>query len=222
MCTVEFRYSPLIADSNEFRLFHLKKGSGPSLQGELIHSQHASGIEKIPYEAVSYVWGCSEFADAIHTSKGLLQITLNLSLILRDLRSPEQDRTLWIDAICINQDDVVERGHQVQLMRDIYSGAFRVLFYACHPTPMTNIIMSSLEALQLKCSQGGWESEDDLHDHWISIQADLEKVYLWSVQYRQKAGLEYILRQPWFSRVWILQEVANAQDALVYCGEKSV
>lgn len=56
---------------------------------------------------------------------------------------------------------------------------------------------------------------------WKRVQVQLENDHF-SVHPRQRQGLEYILGQRWFYRVWVLQEVANARDALVYCGNKSI
>jgi hypothetical protein len=57
---------------------------------------------------------------------GVLKIKPNLAAVLRQLRLADALRTLWIDAICINQDDENEKGQQVALMGDIYRTAISV------------------------------------------------------------------------------------------------
>jgi ankyrin repeat protein len=213
MGSQSYRYGPL-RQTGEFRLLSLKPGTGRVLEGEFIDCNNS-------YEAVSYVWGGNEKADVIHIRGRTLPITMNLSLVLRDLRSSTESRVLWIDAICINQEDVHERGQQVQLMRDIYSNAQRVLFHISRPTELTDFVMDSLEALRIQSTKYPWANEDDLRAQWKRVQSYFEET-TWGTKQRQVAGLEHILSQPWFSRVWIMQEVANARDALVYCGSKSI
>jgi Heterokaryon incompatibility protein (HET) len=58
-----------------------------------------------------------------------IQITVNLDAALRRLRLPDQPRLLWVDAICINQGDIIERSRQVRIMRDIYANAKTVVVW---------------------------------------------------------------------------------------------
>ncbi|EOO00383.1 putative het domain containing protein [Phaeoacremonium minimum UCRPA7] len=73
-----------------------------------------------PYEALSYTWGKVEFSHPIVLDGESFKITANLDSALRYLRWPSEERTLWVDAVCINQMDIGERSHQVTLMKDIY------------------------------------------------------------------------------------------------------
>lgn len=73
------------------------------------------------YEALSYVWGEKEFTAEITLDNEPYFITSNLEMAMRYLRRPSVERTLWVDALCINQHDLVERSQQVLLMKDIYA-----------------------------------------------------------------------------------------------------
>ncbi|KAF2123042.1 heterokaryon incompatibility protein-domain-containing protein [Lophiotrema nucula] len=64
------------------------------------------------FEALSYVWGAPEFTELIEISGAKRMITRNLSDALRRLRKRNIHRRLWVDALCINQDDVVEKSHR--------------------------------------------------------------------------------------------------------------
>jgi hypothetical protein len=129
---------------------------------------------------------------------------------------------MWIDAICINQDDIRERGHQVQQMGDIYSQAERVLFWLGQSTEFTTIVIDSLTQLHQHTIGFNWALSDKRWaENWEKVQSHL-KGECFSLQDRQRRGLEDILGRPWFHRVWILQEVSEARAALVYCGMKSV
>ncbi|KAI4867426.1 heterokaryon incompatibility protein-domain-containing protein [Hypoxylon rubiginosum] len=77
--------------------------------------------ESETYEAVSYVWGAPEKVRRITINGQLVSITRNVEAMLRYFRHSQSKRNLWIDLLCINQDDVGERSQQVQLMKNIYT-----------------------------------------------------------------------------------------------------
>ncbi|KAI0894076.1 heterokaryon incompatibility protein-domain-containing protein [Annulohypoxylon nitens] len=80
-------------------------------------------------EALSYVWGKPDLSRDIKIDGRPFKITRNLEEILLELRRVDVCRAIWIDAICINQLDLEEKGHQVQLMGDIYSKAERIIIW---------------------------------------------------------------------------------------------
>jgi hypothetical protein len=73
------------------------------------------------YEALSYVWGDHNIQATLQIEGASLKVTTNLELALRYLRLPDKPRTIWIDAICIDQSNIEERNQQVGLMKGIYS-----------------------------------------------------------------------------------------------------
>lgn len=83
------------------------------------------------YEALSYAWGSAADPDFIYIQEAdgesALAITQNLAEALHYLRYENRSRVLWIDAICVDQSDIKERGHQVLRMADIYSLASRAV-----------------------------------------------------------------------------------------------
>lgn len=93
------------------------------------------------YEALSYTWGDSVEMEEIFVqnantlldrgqySISTLHVRRNLVDILRYLRHNDRHITLWIDAICINQNDVSEKSHQIRLMRNVYMLAQRVIVW---------------------------------------------------------------------------------------------
>lgn len=128
---MSFTYQPLDTTRNEIRLLRLRPAVSYSepLQTSLFH---ASLDDEPEYEALSYVWGKTwgEFAVLVddgngavvddHTRLPTLPITPNLDMALRHVRFHRRDRILWVDALCINQQDPAERSRQVQQMRRIY------------------------------------------------------------------------------------------------------
>ncbi|KAM0274918.1 hypothetical protein ACHAQH_007727 [Verticillium albo-atrum] len=80
------------------------------------------------YEALSYVWGDETDLTSVTVDNDFsIKVTANLDVALRHLRRQDKPRTLWIDAICINQQDDKERGQQVSQMGDIYQRTNRVV-----------------------------------------------------------------------------------------------
>ena len=72
------------------------------------------------YEALSYTWGRPIFPELLHTHDGVLKITENLALALRGLRFKNRIRYLWVDAVCINQNDATDKNRQVAMMDSVY------------------------------------------------------------------------------------------------------
>jgi hypothetical protein len=79
--------------------------------------------EFLAYTALSYAWGDPNVTAPILVNGVECQITTNLESALRHIRDDINHLVIWVDAICINQRDTLERNHQVQLMRNIYSYA---------------------------------------------------------------------------------------------------
>ncbi|KAJ8124511.1 hypothetical protein O1611_g9130 [Lasiodiplodia mahajangana] len=216
-----FEYRQLDLKSSAFRLVQLFNGvKDEEIQCELIYT--TLDANAISYEAVSYTWGSSDRTCNIKVEGRNLRVTSNLWNLLRDIRQAEGDRYLWIDAISINQEDDIERGHQVQRMETIYSGAERVLFYLGDTNEEITIFMDTLYNFQRQTlyfhptSVQGWEFI------WEVEQAEARKRYGDSTGDILRRGLQELLNRPWFRRVWILQEVAKARKGLLCCGTASI
>src|SRR3569833_216474 len=220
-----FEYDDLDLEGPAFRLLRLRSGEGPDIHCELFQAQVQERESAISYEALSYTWGSTETTDGITLDGKGLDITRNLYLALQHLRYRDHDRIMWVDAICINQSNHKERGHLVQQMGAIYQQADQVIFWLGEATNETNVVMDALRRLQeesLEYVCRDWRRTDQRWmDIWITIQRDLQSKHS-NPAAHLRDGLQSLLHRPWFRRVWILQEVANARAASVYCGTKSV
>ncbi|KAK1759303.1 hypothetical protein QBC47DRAFT_337161 [Echria macrotheca] len=155
------------------------------------------------YEALSYVWGSPEKPQFVDTGRGYLAVTENLHAALLRLRDRSLHRIIWADAICINQDDTEERGHQVRSMAKIYARASRVIVWLEEPA-------TSGGQLQREAFSDG-----DRALEVIGIAAGGQsKTFLDEVS--QQSVLR-LLQHSWFRRIWVLQEVAAARHILVMC-----
>lgn len=81
------------------------------------------------YIALSYVWGPETYQPTIFLNGRSFPVTRNLHCALQHIRDRNSQMSLWIDAVCINQDDNEERGHQIAHMRSIYRCASRVIIW---------------------------------------------------------------------------------------------
>lgn len=188
---------PPIRQLSEIRLLLISPGEfDDDLECKVITQSLSRALN---YEAISYCWA-DENGDAsrcrtISISGQPFQVTSNCEMALKRARMRHYTRTVWIDAICINQDDISERGHQVGLMPDIYSGAKNVLMYigevsSCSPT-VQRVSVQRLLTLDV-----GLHAPNSF---WAEM-----------------------LATRYFTRLWILQEVVLARKATLMFGEQSL
>jgi hypothetical protein len=124
-------YRALDATKKEIRLLTLQPGQWDDVVECRLHI--VSLDDQPVYEALSYVWGgtpekpperAQVIVDGVKTTA-----TVSLERALRRLRPADEERSLWADALCINQNDVAERGKQVGLMADVYSTCSRCMIW---------------------------------------------------------------------------------------------
>jgi hypothetical protein len=120
-------YTALSDVPAEIRLLTLLRGK----DAELIRCRlEVVLLDSAPeYEALSHVWGDPDVTKPIKVNDRLAEVTTNLETALRHLRSEDSDRTLWVDAVCVNQGSPAERGKQVSIMGHIYSTAQQVVVW---------------------------------------------------------------------------------------------
>lgn len=131
-----------------------------------------------PYEALSYVWGGEKKPQSICVDNHNLSITQNLYTALLHLRDHGCSRTIWIDAICINQDNESEKEEQIPLMAKIYAKAHRSVVWLGEAD---NASHYALEAIRLTC-----EKSKNLPNTNIFQREILQ-----------------LLQRPWFQRIWV-------------------
>jgi len=161
------------------------------------------------FEAVSYTWGNSSKTEEIIVDSKPFRTTRTVANILRKrgeellkLRSSCAVH-LWLDYLCINQEDTEEKNHQVPLMRDIYRRAVHVRIYLEHSydASKANKLLNNLFHLVRLHS---FEEFRERYSSYGSNEGWL--------------ALRRMYSQPFFNRIWIVQEVAVAQNVLVIHG----
>ena len=163
-------YEPL--QQHEFRLIELRESSSLDIECTL---KTVSWRDHPPYSALSYVWGSHEGVATILLNSQPVKVTSNLKAALGLLVKSDCDKTFWIDALCIDQSNTTERGHQVKAMPSIYANAATVLVF--------------LRMLK-RTNAYSWEPE---------LAREYKNIY----------------QDPYWTRVWVTQEIAHAQCAKV-------
>ena len=163
-----------------------------------------------PYEALSWCWGSAQPTGTIIIRKGQndqrrlqRKVTPDLVAALKALRYQGKDRWLWIDQICVDQDNPSEKNHQVAMMSEIYGRASKVCIWLGEGTPSSHnaLMFIKNEVLQL-------QNFDEL----CGSKQATEK---WN-------DLLVLMQRPWFSRRWVVQEVALAHRTVLYCGRDKI
>lgn len=179
--------------------------------------------EKPTYEALSYAWGAPMFSKQLILTTGVMRITESLFLALQRFRLSDKIRYLWADAVCIHQNDNEEKGKQVVLMGDIYRHAQKVLVWLGPGDEYTGNIINVFKHLAAESERYGVQRAENgsIIGSWAGISAvtgrakeALENIpidYDWS-------GADSFFSMPWFSRMWIVQEIALSRSAHLYCG----
>jgi hypothetical protein len=188
-------YSKLDPLRREIRLLTLHPSEDHT---KPIHaSLHVVSLYHHPhYEALSYCWGSKENQLSISLSGQDIKINTNLHSALVRLREKKHPRILWIDALCINQEDVVERGSQVLLMEDIYKSCKSCFIWLGESNNITNTAIRVLR---------DWAKKGHLRGYNFGPSHIIAAAELTS--------------RPWFSRIWTVQESILPQKLDVICGK---
>ncbi|KAI2608974.1 heterokaryon incompatibility protein-domain-containing protein [Hypoxylon fragiforme] len=215
-------YKPL-SGGLAFRLLHLHPGTpDEDLHAELIPTTIDDVAEQ--YEATSYTWGSPDNPQRMTCNGISLVIQKNAFDMLKTLRKPDQPRTVWIDAICIDQSNIKERASQVSIMNHIYQRAKRVLVWLGNPDAYSTLAMAYAAGLDVfdLC-------KDNIGNPDISM-ADIyaRKPYFFDAENEtcqdEALGIALVkfVNRPWFSRVWVQQEAALCRETIMICGEQEV
>ncbi|CAM1503623.1 Fc.00g012140.m01.CDS01 [Cosmosporella sp. VM-42] len=219
--------------------------------------------ESLDFHALSYCWGdpsdyvkisvgsANDTADSQSTQKPF-SVARTVEAALRRLRRPRKPLTIWIDAVCINQENTQERTQQVKLMSDIYSLATRVHIWLgdkdpgieaclrlvreiynfnerqcpggdvcqCHGTPHS----LKTETLDAKM-QGKKENATfrGMHEIFHALKSQFPREVIDLAGGPKEAELSLLMSvlfaNPWFSRVWVVQEVTLSHMCSVHCSD---
>ncbi|KAH9997685.1 heterokaryon incompatibility protein-domain-containing protein [Xylariaceae sp. FL0662B] len=193
---------PTILSTSQLRILEiLPKEPTGKIEGRY-HIINLEDLNNTNYTALSYTW------DKVNTVEDLREIQINdqpffvrinLHNFLERASRSMAGRFIYIDAVCVDQSDPAEKGHQVQMMTAIYSQASEVMVWLglADPDPEISAGLASLS------SNTSWASSD------LNPNRDEEK------------ALNFIYSRPYWERVWIIQEILLAADLVLLCGDYS-
>ena len=191
----QYVYESLDPQTESFRLLQLLPGQDDDVI-ECVLSVHTLSAEDDKYTALSYTWGEKQPAQMIKVNARQHSIRPNLCSFLRTYRDPVKPLTLWIDALCIDQSCVKERNHQVSIMTKIYKSAFEVTAWLGPESP------ASIQIFRPLCEKPlprGWSASMSLRDR-----------------------MEWVLKLPFWRRIWIVQGLMFAKKVLLMLGNNSI
>ncbi|WZH47748.1 heterokaryon incompatibility protein-domain-containing protein [Fusarium acuminatum] len=218
-----FPYSPL--ELGEIRLLHVQSGVSDPISIKL--SNVNLNTEPV-FWALSYVWGSWENPATVLINDTPFKVTRNLYNALDEYRRQFSDNgnatgaLLWVDAICINQNDQHEKSIQVPRMSDIYGKCERVLAWLgpveAEDSDDVRRLAEKLKQFEspTDTSTGSFTEDDRINSFRLSAHSDEHAAI--EVESIRRA-LRSIGHRPWFRRIWILQEAVLAQQQpLLLCG----
>ena len=206
-----YQYQPLL-DHRYIRVARLLPGpKAQHLECQLINVPLEGS--PIDYESVSYTWGHSDQTHSVSCDGREIPVTRALHTLIRHLRHPEEQRDLWIDQLCINQEDIAERSSQVQKMADIYKNATKVNIWIGEETKDTDLAFQYVDKLAraINAAGGGGINDDICEKRGLPKTGDKAWV-----------ALGQVMQRAWYSRSWCVQEIAMSKDAVLLCGNLSL
>ena len=194
---------PLDYVTDEIRLVQLLPAQDRSsrLEGLLAYTPMHDGTT---YYSLSYTWGSGEASEEIILNGQIFSIRKNLSNCLRAIRTNKHSCVLWIDAICIDQNSLVEKNRQLPRMFEIYETAEVVLSWVGEADDASRTALEFLKGDDLKTPGRVWKVKD--------IQNFPKNL----------AALYRFLTRPYFRRAWVIQELAASTKPDMKCGEDVV
>ncbi|KAI8316269.1 hypothetical protein K4K59_000167 [Colletotrichum sp. SAR11_240] len=218
---IERAFRPLEEpDAIRLLVLHPSHEATAPLSGSLINttlsacdSDFANG-----YLALSYVWGKPASTSSIQIDGIDVRITDNLVEALTQVRNAYlgTPQRIWADALCINQSDTAEKNRQVPLMGNIYSLAKITIIYLGPLSPGIETIFKAVHD-----SKPGFVTVDPAGDSRIALAKDLQHLKKFDLKGGSEppaAAIDELLQRPWFTRVWVTQELLLSRDAWVQCG----
>lgn len=184
-------WRPLQKNRNQIRILELLPANVDS--APLLCQLHIVSLDDNPvYEALSYRWGNINDTKTITLCGQSFKVTSNAFHALEALRLDTESRFLWVDAICIDQKNLEERSHQVNIMGNIYSNALNVRVwlesdYKCNIAPY---VLSHAS------------------DYSLHFDEEIRNIVMGAIS-----------MSSWWRRVWTAQEAVLAKELMFHTGK---
>lgn len=219
---IYYKYNPLESERH-IRLLKFHHGIGPrwkgwKRRGPLFSLVHVSLDEAPKFEAISYAWGSVMQVEKLPMAHGdFIPITKSVFEAMPFLLDESITGFLWIDQVCINQDDPDEKGHQVALMSDVYRSATRTLIWLGTEDRETRAAVELLDYMR------EWKTHSQTAINWVydALEDPRGQDLVAKSGGNNQAAIsriEKLLLRPWFTRGWVVQEFALSDDPVFVIG----
>ncbi|KAK5000577.1 hypothetical protein LTR66_000596 [Elasticomyces elasticus] len=225
---IDLNYTKLENAKTQFRLLALESSTEFSADIRC-HVFNRSRYCKPGFEALTYRWAFLKDNTPVYVRVTAYQgeeesdetpylpwpVTRNLGQALRALRLPDRDRLLWVDALCINQKDNVERGQQVRFMAQNYNACTRDLLWLGPEDAQISRAMRLIPRIQ-----GHGESG---HNKTCKSIVETERTTFSAFSDQDWDDLKSLVVHPdvW-NRVWIVQELILSPEFTLVCGKDTL
>lgn len=212
-----YEYEPLDRERKQIRLLTLQPGSGDDKLFCTLATAYLDTPTSPYFETVSYVCGDSTVKATIMLHDSEVQIPTTSEAALRRMRRKNRLRTLWIDALCINQFDIEERGHQVGMMYEIYTQtSHNCIYLGLNDRNMQRISESMLAILrEISIETRDYVDFETMLSEPLGHRTFSEQPF--SIDIFQSGLLEFF-QNPWFTRLWVVQEASLSCISTCYIG----
>lgn len=238
-----YQLLPLSPSKPQIRLLHVQPSSNHDDPIKCSLSVH--DLDKhLEFTALSYEWGRPpRKADDKPTIRinllWTLEIQANLDEALRHLRQPDEPLVIWVDAVCINQNDNAEKGQQVGLMAEIYGSASQTYVWLGPSANDSDLAMDTLRKVgegMLNESTGTSPRQEYEYltrnvpaDEWnmhspeelLTLAPDLIQEYIPNASFCA-AECRILLSRSYWTRMWVQQEVVLSPKPVICCGTMKV
>ncbi|KAI3317381.1 HET-domain-containing protein [Xylariaceae sp. AK1471] len=213
-----FAFLPIDSAEGEIRLLKVSPGRDSDAIQCSYEIANVNDNEDVPHETVSYVWGKMDSKRTILIDDMVVELTENLFNALRRVRHATRNRYLWVDALCINQEDDAEKAAQVNIMHRIFSRCARCNIW------MGNIDAAGLGVTDSEAVEAARGALDVIR---ILAGEDIGRnlyPYLATTTQHIQAGkaLKILMAAPWWTRIWTVQEATSPWNLNVLWGPLSI
>lgn len=186
---------PIDSATEEIRVVFVSMDASGQLHARMTH---ISLDKKMPYIALSYVWG-GHRSETLPVNEVPVKITENLLAALRTnmvLDYSSQGIPIWVDAICINQEDLQEKNTEVLRMRRIYAQSRETICWLGKSAGNSDQAFDFLADVSISCVSKPTE--------------------------QQCIGLYQLFSRAWWIRVWTMQEAVVPPAIRLACGDRHI
>ena len=231
--------------STHIRLLHISPSGHHDLEAHraaplICHCSVADISSPAPYKALSYTGGDVSRPWPCWVTLGGIQlpVTLSLDTAMRYLRHSTEAMPVWIDQLCINQANNVEKSDQILLMAQIYGKAEEVLAWLGPEADDSDAVMEAFQTIGdgamkldmlsyytrerlpslmglLKATNA--DPGDEVAAKFRALQDEACEAFRPILQ-----PMDSLFSRSYFSRIWVVQEFALGSETIFMCGTKRV